>query len=102
MDTPEPDYRRHTEILEGIAMSLTVDTLSIMKEQLDRIEKLVGGGEVQILQKKNEQLFAEVRKLYIVIDQAYEALEDMDDITMAREILLRKGDSGNGSYRSTT
>lgn len=82
----------HSEIIEGIAMTHI---------QLDRIEKLVGGGEVQILQKRNGDLFEENRQLRATIIKAREAME-METESVAYDILLRKGDSGNGPYRSTT
>jgi len=99
MDTPEPDSMRHTEIIDGIALTHI---------KLDNIEKLVGGGELQILQKRYNALFAENRRLNIVIGQAYESLEDINETTIwnsmdvARRILLRKGDGSNSSYSSPT
>lgn len=87
MDTPEPDYRRHTEIIA----------------KLDRIERLVGGGELQILQKRYDGIYEEKRRLLIAIGQALEALDGgegkLQDTASAFSILLnaqllRQGDSG--------
>jgi len=102
MDHPEPDYRRHVEIIDGIALTHI---------KLDKIEQLVGGGEVQILQKRYDQLFSQNRRLFITIGQALEALDGakggLQDTALAFDILLnaqllRQGDSGNGSNSGTT